>query len=74
MEHVDRIFDVVAKHAEKKEHDDKRRVARCSGCRFLSQQEYQPYPRLWPFLTCKVCGDKVLDLAACPQNVTRRER
>lgn len=50
-----------------KEHDDKRRVARCSGCRFLSQQEYQPYPRLWPFITCKACGDKILDLAACPR-------
>lgn len=43
-----------------KEHDDKRRVARCSGCRFISPQEYQPYPRLWMYLTCKACGDKAL--------------
>lgn len=54
--------------------DDKRRVARCSGCRFLSPQEYRPYPRLWLYLTCKACGDKILDLAACPQDVGRRER
>lgn len=43
-----------------KEHDDKRRVARCYGCRFSSPQEYQPYPRLWPFMTCKACEDKAL--------------
>lgn len=57
-----------------KEHDDKRRVARCSGCRFLSPQEYQSYLRLWPFMTCKACGDKILDLVVCPQGVGRRER
>lgn len=60
--------------ATKTAKDDKRRVARCSGCRLLSPQEYQPYPRLWPFMTCKACGDKILDLAACPQGVERRER
>ena len=60
--------------ATKTAKDDKRRVARCSGCRFLSPQEYQTYPRLWAFLTCKACGDKILDLAACPQDVGRRER
>ena len=60
--------------ATKTAKDDKRRVARCSGCRFLSPQEFQPYQRLWPYMTCKACGDKILDLAACPQDVKRRER
>lgn len=54
--------------------ETERRVKRCIGCRFLSPQEYQTYPRLWAFLTCKACGDKILDLAARPQDVTRRER
>ena len=56
-----------------KEHDDKRRVIRCSGCRFLSPQEYQPYPRLWPFMTYKACGDKILDLAVCPGREKKEE-
>ncbi len=55
-----------------KEHDDKRRVARCSGCRFLSPKEYQPYPRLWPFLACKACGDKILVLFALRFATRRR--
>lgn len=59
---------------QKKEHDDKRRVARCSGCQFISPQEYQPYPRLWPYIVCTACGERITEVTTCPCGSGRRER
>lgn len=51
-----------------------RRLSRCLGCPHVRPKAFQAYPRAWDYLTCKACGDKILDLAACPQAVERRER
>ena len=58
----------------KKEHDDKRRLSRCLGCPHVRPKALQAYPRLWDYLTCDKADEKILDLAACPQDVERRER
>lgn len=52
------------KKAKVKNEQD-RRISRCLGCRYNSPKEYQPYPRLWPYLTCKRTGKPILDIDVC---------
>ena len=42
-----------------------RRLSRCLGCQHVKPKAFQPYPRLWDYLTCDKVDEKILDIEVC---------
>lgn len=42
-----------------------RRLERCMECPHVGPRAFQPYPRLWDYLTCGKSGEKILDIEVC---------